>query len=198
MKLLSLILSLVFSVSLSSCHSWYSSANECVGITYSRDPNSILREVSKRGAAIIILELYNNTEAWQTVLRGIATGTEPWLKVAVALHPGSDAGSSEMLGLSVGEALENEPENVFRIALGEFQLGSVCSGPDVDDPRYDSYELAMAAIKRRQQRVAAISDPRIKISRNKCIEILEESKVGISRFYNSDNKSDRRRSNGNK
>jgi len=158
-------------------------AGENITISYYRDPKAIINEVSKRGADVIVSELYSTDEAWKFVLRNIAVGTEPWLKVAVALHPGSDAGASEMLNLSVGEALENTPENVFRFTLQEFQLNTICSGVDIDDPRYNSYELSMKAIKRRQDRIAGISHPDLRDVAKRCIQILEESKAGIAKYY---------------
>jgi len=59
---------------------------------------------------------------WQQLLAGIATGTEAWLKVAVALQAVSDAGSAEQLELAVGEALEHRPSNVLRLAIPTFPL----------------------------------------------------------------------------
>ena len=161
----------------------YLLADENATITYYTDPKAIINEVSKRGASVIVFELSGNDEAWKFVLRNIAAGTESWLKAAVALHPGSDAGTAEMLNLSVGEALENAPGNVFRFTLEEFQLDSICSGVDVDDPRYDSYKLSMEAINRRQNRIAAISDSDLRDVGKRCVQILEESKAGIASYY---------------
>ena len=53
-----------------------------------------------------------------------------------------------MLELAVGEALEHRPADVLRIALPMFGI-NVCGGPDVDDPRFDSYECSIAAIDAR-------------------------------------------------
>lgn len=160
-----------------------SSSADAQNKSYYKNPKAILAEVSKRGARTIVSELYDHPTGWNFVLKHIATGTKTWLKVAVALHPGSDAGASEMLDLSVGEALEKAPANVFSVILPEFQLQSICSGPDVDDARYNSYELAIKAIDRRQKRISAITDPKLKNVSNKCIQLLEVSKSGIARFY---------------
>lgn len=147
------------------------------------EPASILADVSNRGACVVASGLYSDSEKWNFVLRNIATGTGLWLKVAVALHSGSDAAISEMLSLAVGEALEKAPENVFRIALPEFQLKLICGGPDVDDSRYDSYERAMEAIKRRQKKVSALADPDVRRLSEQCVQVLEESKEGMAKFY---------------
>jgi hypothetical protein len=116
-------------------------------------------------------------------LRQIAAGTDAWLKVAVALHPGSDAGASQMLTLSIGEALENAPESVFKIVLGEFQLNSICGAPDLDDYRYGSYELAMEAIKKRQTRISGVTASELGSACSQCIQLLEKAKDDIAMFY---------------
>ena len=152
-------------------------------VTYYTDAQKIIGEVTERGAGSVVNDLFDQPKAWDYVLKNIAKGTEVWLKVAVALHPGSDAAPSEMLNIAVGEALENAPENVFRIALPDFRLNSICSGPDVDDARYNSYELSMKATKLRQDRISSISAPDLKDVGRKCIQLLEESKAWTAKFY---------------
>ncbi|MBI4689044.1 MAG: hypothetical protein HY754_02055 [Nitrospirae bacterium] len=158
-------------------------ANKNETISYYKNPKSIMNKISNRGSHAIVSELYSCHKAWAFVLQKIATGTKSWLRVAVALHSGADAGTSEMLALSVGEALENSPDNVFLVTLKEFRVESICSGPDIDNVRYNSYELAMKAIKQRQNRILAISDHKLKNVGEKCMQILEKSKDGIARFY---------------
>lgn len=160
------------------------------GMKYYTKPKNLMTEISKRGASTIVNELYSDTAAWNFVLNNIAKGNPAWLDVAVALHSGSDAGASEMLTLSVGEALEVAPENVLRLTLNEFKLEFLCSGPDVDDKRYNSYELSLATIKTRQDRLSVISEPALKNIAVKCIELLEKSKDSIAKFYGINKKSD--------
>lgn len=150
---------------------------------YYKKPKTIIDEVSKRGSRMIVSELYDHPTKWNFVLRHIATGNKMWLRVAVSLHPGSDAGASEMLTLAVGEALEKAPVNVFSVALPTLQLESICSGPDIDDVRYNSYDLSIKAIEKRQERISAITEPKFKDVSTKCIQLLEESKSDIAKFY---------------
>ncbi len=152
-------------------------------VSYYENPDLIVGEVSKRGAGVVVSELFDCRKKWDFVLRQIATGDKSWLRASVALHPGSDAGASEMLTLSVGEAIEKQPENVFQIALGEFRLESICSGPDVDDIRFDSYEDSIRAIERRQKRLSMISDPNIQKLGKDCMRLLEDSKSRIAEFF---------------
>lgn len=150
---------------------------------YYKDPETLMKEVSVRGAKVVVSELFNDLPAWKYVLLHIEKGQKSWLKAAVALRPGTDAGASEMLDSAVGNALENAPENVFSITLKEFKLEFICDGPDVDDIRYESYDLAMKAIRKRQKQIRAIRDIHLKAVADKCISLLEEAKVGVAQFY---------------
>lgn len=125
-------------------------------INYYSKPELVIREIESRGAMVIVSELYADHKAWHSVLQKIASGDESWLRVANALRAGTDAGASEMLTLAVGEALEHNPNNVFRIASKAFRVSAICGGPDVDDVRYNSYELSMNAINLRIDKVAAV------------------------------------------
>ena len=151
--------------------------------SYCKDPETLMREVSLRGAKVVVSELFDDVRAWKSVLRNIERGQRSWLKVAVALRPGSDAGPSQMLDSAVGNALENAPKNVFSSTLKEFHLEFICGGPDVDDIRYDSYELSMKAIRKRQARIRTIKDSLFQSEKNKCISLLEEARGGIAEFY---------------
>jgi hypothetical protein len=136
----------------------------------------------------IVQELYSDLDVWDFVLKKIGSGQESWLKVAVALRPGSDAGSSEMLSHAVGEALEHSPENVFRITLNDFDLADICGGPDVDDARYNSYELSLKAINLRIDKVSSMKVDSFESARKECIRCLEASKDPIARFYGVEKK----------
>ncbi len=152
-------------------------------LNYYTDPKAIMVQVSNRGASIIVSELYSHPNAWNFVLKNIATGNESWLKVAVEIRLAADAGAGEMLALSIGEAIEKAPQNVFRIALKGFKIENICGAPDVDDSRYNSYELSIKAIKRRQNSIAAMHDPNLKNVGRKCIQILESSKDRVKNFF---------------
>lgn len=97
-------------------------ATEKQGFTFIVSPESIIQEIRSRGAQTIVSELYADSAVWYSVLREIASGDETWLNAAVALRSGADAATSEMLSLAVGEALENNPKQVFENAFKAFSL----------------------------------------------------------------------------
>ena len=145
--------------------------------------NDVSTQISTVGAKSTLDLAYASEEKWEQLLAGIATGTKEWLIIANQLHLASDAGASEQLCFAVGEALEHNPDNVLALSLSEFGVRSVCSGPDVDDQRFNSYKLSMSAIDLRLKMLRAIKDNTLRKSRDSCIAILEEAKVGIAKFY---------------
>lgn len=163
-------------------------ANDTKSIHYYSKPESIIHEIKSRGANAVVSELYSDLNVWHSILQKIATGNQSWLEVAVALRAGSDAGASEMLTLAVGEALQNNPKHVFTIAAKAFELRNICSGPDVDDERYNSYELSMKEIDRRIEKIKVVKDRSMEKISKECIQYLEASKKGISDFYGIKNK----------
>lgn len=146
-------------------------------------PADITAQINTVGARAALEAIYNNEKKWPQVLSGISTGTRDWLIVANLLRPASDSGSSEQLGLAVGEAIEHHPENVLSISVAVFGIGDICSGPDVDDKRYNSYKFSMAAIEKRQEMLRKVNDTKLRVLRDSCVFSLENSKKGIAHFY---------------
>ena len=150
---------------------------------YHNDPHTILNEVNTKGANIVVSELYKNWNAWYSVLRNIATGEKKWLKVAIALQPGAQGGAYDMLKVTLGEALEHNPENVLKMMAYKYGTPFICGAPDIDDDRYGTYELAMEAIRRREEQVRAITNPKLQEICESCLKSLELSKANMARFY---------------
>jgi hypothetical protein len=144
---------------------------------------TVTQRIHRQGAHETLAEIYQDETQWQELLAHIATGRPAWLMVAKQLRVASDAGANQQLELAVGEALEHHPANVLRIAPPVFDIETVCSGPDVDDARYDSYSLSIRAIERRTSRVRAVTDDSLRALRDTCIATLEKSKLGIAKFY---------------
>jgi hypothetical protein len=146
-------------------------------------PEGVSVQIEKLGTRAALTRIYNTKGEWQELLKGIGSGTVAWLRVAARLRPASDAGTSEQLDLAVGEALEHQPRNVLTVAMPAFTISVVCGGPNVDDARYDSYELSIKAIELRKAKLREISDPDLAKLRDDCIKNLESSKAGIASFY---------------
>jgi hypothetical protein len=90
--------------------------------------NDVLADVRTRGARAVVESLWTNSEQWDTVMRNISHGRSEWLKVAVALHPGTDGGASEMLDEALFLALKPAPIAVLQLLQEhQFQSALVCS-----------------------------------------------------------------------
>jgi hypothetical protein len=146
-------------------------------------PDIITKRLSKNDARVVVRNMYDDGREWRLFLTGVATGKPEWLTLAIKLVPGTDAGATSQLFLSIGEALEHQPQNVLRIAVSELGTGKVCGGPDVDDSRYDSYALSIKAIELRKTMLLKVDDSKLFKVRDACIKELDSSKQGIARFY---------------
>jgi hypothetical protein len=158
-----------------------------VGVSASADPafspQRVANSIATSGARATLSRIYEDQGQWAALLAGIATGKPLWLDLAKQLRRVSDAGASEQIDLAAGEALEHRPANVLALVLEDFGISAVCGGPDVDDPRFNSYDLSMRAISLRQEKVRAIRDARLTQKRNACILELDKAKSDIGHFY---------------
>jgi hypothetical protein len=146
-------------------------------------PDIIHINIEKYGAHKVVAELYSDQEKWSYINEEIGAGNAQWIKIAVELYEGSDAGASEMLVSSLGEALASAPEPVFKYAIPKIGLGLICSGPDVDNPKFNSYNAAVAAIEKRKNRLMEINDPKLKELKYDCIKHLKQSENHIKYFF---------------
>ena len=138
------------------------------------------------GSRCLLEKYFNDWESWQKVLQKIASGRQEWLEIAVVLKKHSDAGMSETLIHAVGEALENEPELVLTITAEEYPLKNICSGPDIDDERYSTYDAALTAIRKRIDALTAIDNKTLEMKRANCIEQLKTAVTHMKRFFDID------------
>jgi len=145
--------------------------------TTSLDPVVLLKKIENEGPKPILDEL--NGKKWGVVIKGIETGSQPWLKVAVALHQVTDAGFSEMLSLAAGVALKNAPRDVLLITAQEFSVEGVCSYPDMTDARTNSQQKVVAYLNARIKAVTKLAGADVAPLRGQCLQSLEKTKEDI-------------------
>ena len=150
-------------------------ANSCDNIKHSL----LETEITKEDA----IELYNNDECYFEVLKNIATGSEKWLDVGLALYKYSDAGFSEQLNYAFGEALGSNAEGVLLRITDQEILLFVCSGPDGDDDKFDSFQNSYAELTKRVTAVQKIQNLGIEDIKNKCLETLNKSIIDLRQYY---------------
>lgn len=92
------------------------------------DAVEILQEIRASGPAKVVARLYDSSALWNGVLTRIGQGGDDWLKVAVALHPGTDGGAAEELDEAIFFALAPAPKKVLELLrIHEFNVDFVCS-----------------------------------------------------------------------
>ena len=118
-----------------------------------------------------------NTPNWEYLLSRVETGRRAWIDVAAKLYPGTDAGSTEMLTLALGEALVHSPREVLIQGASTFGVESICSGPDVDDHRYETRDRAVAAVVERITAVRKLRGRDVAALRASCLRSLQAEKA---------------------
>ena len=158
----------------------------CIGISHAKDfkanqyysdPQAIIEEVSKRDASEVVAELSDNQQAWYYIIDQISAGETEWLKVAVALRPGTDAGGTEDIFGALGSALKTNPKEVLQLISDSFPVEHVCSWPIVGTPPCTTYDFCIKEIEKRQKSIKNISNNNLCQS---CLNCLENGKKEIA------------------
>jgi hypothetical protein len=76
---------------------------------------------------------------------------------------------------------------VLEVAVGKYSLDDICSGPDIDDMRYSSYDKAINAVEKRIDVLKQIRNARLVTSRNYWISKLKESIPHLKYFFGVEN-----------
>ena len=141
---------------------------------------SIRERMSSAGATATLSELYRNQKGWRRFLRGIASGDREMVPIGAALYKVADGGVAEDLVHAFGEALKVNPEMVLSIAGKDVGVKLVCSPPDVDDVRFDSFAAASRELDRRERAVrVSVGDAR----RVQCLRSLVEARTALGHFF---------------
>lgn len=134
----------------------------------------------------VLASLWDDRVTWDKFISCVQSGRSAWVDAGLAIRRFSDAGASEELDLALGEALGSSPDHILaKAALPDsgIELDWLCSGPDVDDPRFDSYALSMAEIERRLKALSQVKNQDLEPQVDACRADLEKSKQGVASFY---------------
>ncbi len=137
-------------------------------------PSIVQAEIRDRGAKPVVDQLFK-TEAWWQVMRNIGAGKTDWIALAPDLAAGTDAASSETLGISLAEALPKSPSAVLAVLeLGgdasPLVVGNVCSAPFLEGTARHQHIYKSAALSA----VSAVADPRLSNVKAACLNQLEK------------------------
>ena len=155
------------------------SASVVVAANYD-SASEVLDDVSQRGPKSVVKDLWSDREQWAGVMRHVASGQTPWLKVAVALKDGTDAGASTELHDAVFAALRQNPASVLRQATVKFPVHELCVGRS--DP-LETFNLAASEQNAVIKAVRAVRDEDLKAQRTRCLARLNDGKANLRRFF---------------
>lgn len=132
---------------------------------------SILAEVAESDPRDVISRHFDKPE-WQTILNGIGTADDNWLKVYVALRKGSDGASGEDLSDALWDvALLKTPFKVFAIeheSSCEFTFESACPPGGIDN-----------YLDHLEQALDQASTPDQHMMRNRCLAGIRKTRAAF-------------------
>ena len=109
-------------------------------------PEEYLAALKKKGGNVFVRELYGSAD-YDRLIDGVASGMSPWLKVAVAVRPFTDAGFSSELDEAMMLALSRSPNQVTAIlSNGPFELEVVC-GRGMFEEEASHYRRVLKALR---------------------------------------------------
>lgn len=152
---------------------------------YYTNPTAIIQQVSEKGPSEIVSELWTSETKWNYVIDKISTGESIWLKVAVALRPGTDVGAAETLFSALGEALVEAPDKVLALFSDDLSIKYICSFPDVTDPRFDTKSSNLKELEKRKKSLLSLSDKNLQSVQEQCLNRLEESRKEVSEWFDA-------------
>jgi hypothetical protein len=140
--------------------------------------HALFHDIQARGAKTVVSELVNQGK-WDRVSDEIASGRRDWIEIVPALAAGTDAGSSEDLGIDLAFALVKNPASVLRVVDekpwshgGIIGIERVCGAPFIEDTEPKNYfSQAIQAVQR-------ISDPALTLKKQACLTNLAHAHAG--------------------
>jgi hypothetical protein len=147
---------------------------------------SLSAEINAKGAKEVVSRLNNaqpgadGQNEWNRVTHEMWLGLAAYIELAPKLVPGTDAGTSEDLGICLAHALPLAPITVLRAidpkdgpALG---VSRVCSAPFIED----SVKDVPAYIRAAQQKVSAVTASELQPVKAACLKHLDTAAKHIS------------------
>ena len=140
--------------------------------------DAVLAEIKAKGAQAVVYALGRD---WNKVTANIGRGDQDWLKVAVALRPGTDPGRADSpdaldLDEAMFFALRSTPTEVLQLLKdGTFEVRAVCS-PNIADGHHrlvyppDEFRKFVG---NRIKTLESLSNPDVQTVRDACLAALQ-------------------------
>jgi hypothetical protein len=139
----------------------------------------LLADIGSNGPSKVVEKLYAPGGRWPSVMAKISEGRDDWLKVAVALRPGTDGGASEELDEAIFLALGSAPDAVLKLLKQrKFTVEFVCSSNiSVDYPIDQSKRL----VNDRLEVLERVKDSSLSEIKGQCEQGLQQALKDLDR-----------------
>jgi hypothetical protein len=135
--------------------------------------NELLKEIAEVGAKKVVGRYYSKPKKWRALLEVIEGGSPGWLRIAVALADGADAGARDELRYAVAGAIKNNAQGVMKIALPKYGSEKLCGEVDIDSNKYRTYESVVNELQAQKKSLEALDAERYRTAKKECLESID-------------------------
>ena len=141
-------------------------------------PAQLLQEINAKGPDVVFKTTLSG-QNWLAFLKTVETGQKPWLEVAAAVYPATDAGPAEDLTNALGIALLHAPEDVLVITASVVGVEGICGYPNLGLSNTDTQKKVVAYLDARVRVVGKIKNLDVAAQKARCIESLQKTKTEV-------------------
>ena len=135
-------------------------------------PSAIRALLEGQDAAQVVQSL--DDSSWNAFLAHVEAGERGWIDLVPLLAPGTDAGTSESLIITLSRALKANPAGVLSVlAANHYSPADICGDNDIEVSAFE----AVAFIDEALVKVAAVMDPDLSAVRNECLYALTDARI---------------------
>jgi hypothetical protein len=152
----------------------------CGGSSNRITAKQMVDAINKQGAKTVATKMNINKgiATWNYVEDRVASGSIPWLKIAVELKPYTDAGIAEGLDNSVADALPKAPEQVVGMLGETFHTDRICSGAQfIEMPK----KTVLDFLKKARIAVQEINNSTLAKKRDACLSEIDSGIKDMSK-----------------
>ena len=135
-------------------------------------PSAIRALLEGQDATAVVRSL--DESVWNGFLAHVEAGDRGWIDLVPLLAPGTDAGTSESLTISLSRALKSNPAGVLNVlAADHYSAADICGDNDIEVSLFE----AVAFIDEALVKVAAVMDPALSEMRDACLFALSDARI---------------------
>ena len=135
-------------------------------------PSAIRALLEGQDATAVVRSL--DESVWKGFLAHVEAGDRGWIDLVPLLAPGTDAGRSESLIITLSRALKANPAGVLSVmAADHYSAADICGDNDIEVSLFE----VVAFIDEALVKVAAVMDPDLSEMRNECLFALSDARI---------------------